>query len=459
MSSSMFNIEKLSEDNYESWHLQMKSVLIHQDLWEVVSDDVAAEKKDAVWKKKDEKAMATIILCISPVQLSYIKNSKTAKEAWNCLSDIHRPKGPIRKVSLFKQLLNMRMEETDGTQEYLCQFTSVVDKLAEAGIELGEDLLVIMILASLPKSFENFVVALESKDNLPKLSSLKAKLSEENERRKSAMDNDNSTTTVFMAHNRQNHNNNYTRNEHAIRQSPNNNSSRRNYNVNNHHPNNNIGSSEKGSRTSNNNNVKCYSCGGRGHYAANCKKAAKKGEHAFPILAAIDNNNINKNTWCFDSGSSSHLCCNSNLFTNFEEHHAEISLANGTTIQARGRGTVRINDGNVILNEVLFVPSLQCNFISVGRVAAKNVVKFGKKCAQIIDKGEIVLTARKVGNLFLFNDPHKKLILANAKTKPMESRYGHRKGVSLQQRQQSNLNVFQSKRHRCTVKQIIGEPL
>lgn len=199
----MFNIDKLSENNYDSWSLQMKSVLIHQDLWDVVSQLPTTENKtDIEWKKRDDKATATIILSITPVQLSYIKNSKTAADAWNTLRDIHQPKGPVRKVTLFKQLLGMRMREDDCIQQYVCNFTSVVDKLAEAGIDLSEDLLVIMILASLPKSFENLVVALESRDDLPKLSVLKVKLSEEGERRKtSEPTNNDGTVQVFMSHN------------------------------------------------------------------------------------------------------------------------------------------------------------------------------------------------------------------------------------------------------------------
>ena len=34
---SMFNITKLDEGNYDSWSLQVKYIMVHQDLWEVVS--------------------------------------------------------------------------------------------------------------------------------------------------------------------------------------------------------------------------------------------------------------------------------------------------------------------------------------------------------------------------------------------------------------------------------------
>ena len=65
------------------------------------------------------------------------------------------------KVELFKQLLSMKINDNEGVQQYICKFTSIVEKLAEIGITLQEDLFVIMLLASLPKSYESFVIALE----------------------------------------------------------------------------------------------------------------------------------------------------------------------------------------------------------------------------------------------------------------------------------------------------------
>ncbi|XP_073844139.1 uncharacterized protein, partial [Musca autumnalis] len=163
----------------------MKAVLVHQECWDVVCGSSKKPEKDyEAWVKKDEKALATIILSIAARQISYIKTCKSSLEAWNTLKDVHRPKGPVRKVTLFKQLLGMRMGEGDCVQQHVCKFAAISDKLAETGIELQEELFVIMLLASLPKSYENFVVALETRDELPSLSALKIKLAEEGERRK-----------------------------------------------------------------------------------------------------------------------------------------------------------------------------------------------------------------------------------------------------------------------------------
>lgn len=58
------------------------------------------------------------------------------------------------------------MSDGECAQQYVCKFTSTAEKLAETGVNLQEEFFVIMLLASLPRSYENLVVALESRDEL-----------------------------------------------------------------------------------------------------------------------------------------------------------------------------------------------------------------------------------------------------------------------------------------------------
>lgn len=154
---------------------------------------------------------------------------------------------------------------------------------------------------------------------------------------------------------------------------------------------------------------------------------------------------------CFDSGDSSHLCSNRNLFTTFEEHQEEISLAGNKTILANGKGRVLINEGDVVLNDVLFVPDTQCNFISVGKVAVKDDVIFGEKYARIISKVKTVLKAMRVGNMFLYNEPNKNLLLSKTKTNVIKPRYGCQKGKSPQNRAEDRRNNWNAFRHIKTI--------
>ena len=79
-----------------------------------------------------------------------------------------------------------------------------------------------------------------------------------------------------------------------------------------------------------------------------------------------------------------------------------ITLAGQSKIKAEGRDTVRVVECNIVLNDVLFVPNLQCNFISVGRVAVKDVEFNSREAPRINEEGKTVLCASKVGDLFLY---------------------------------------------------------
>ncbi|GBP89830.1 hypothetical protein EVAR_103770_1 [Eumeta japonica] len=108
------------------------------------ADDEEESKRKEKWPERDQKALATITLCINAAQLSHIKSCKTSSEAWNTKKYFVQVAG--QKVYLYKQLLNKKMSE-DGTQ------------------------------------YEQFVVAMETRDILPTIQNLKVKLLEEADRK------------------------------------------------------------------------------------------------------------------------------------------------------------------------------------------------------------------------------------------------------------------------------------
>ena len=62
---SLYQIDKLDERNYDAWCVLMKSVLIHSGLWSVVNgSEVKESATERKWIERDEKALATITLCV-----------------------------------------------------------------------------------------------------------------------------------------------------------------------------------------------------------------------------------------------------------------------------------------------------------------------------------------------------------------------------------------------------------
>lgn len=68
-------------------------------------------------------------------------------------------------------------------RDHLNGFFDTVEKLGDMEIEINQDLLSIMLLYSLPSSFENFRCAIESRDTLPYPETLRTKIVEESDAR------------------------------------------------------------------------------------------------------------------------------------------------------------------------------------------------------------------------------------------------------------------------------------
>ena len=74
------------------------------------------------------------------------------------------------------------MPEGANVVEHLNEFINVIASLAEVDVNVPDEMLIILLLSSLLKNYENFVVAIETRDSLSSLSSLKLKLLKEGAR-------------------------------------------------------------------------------------------------------------------------------------------------------------------------------------------------------------------------------------------------------------------------------------
>jgi len=293
------NIEKLTESNYELWKVQMKSILVYNDLWQYVDGtEIKSPENAHDWIKKDSKALALINLSISHSQLNHVKKAETAKGAWDCLKGIFESKGPVRKATLYKQLLRMEMKSNLSIAQHVNEFTNKAGQLEEAGIEIPEELLSIMLLNSLPQEYENFSIAMESRDEIPTLEILKAKLKEEearqNDRDAKTCDNDKKSDALLV------------RGSSNRGRQP-----RMNSRVNMRD-----GSTKAGTQRF---DGKCFNCDKIGHKSRDCRAKQKQNkssntDNALTAIACNAELTTKSEVWCLDSGVTRHMCNNKRKF-------------------------------------------------------------------------------------------------------------------------------------------------
>lgn len=117
-----------------------------------------------------------------------------------------------------------------------------------------------------------------------------------------------------------------------------------------------------------------------GHIARFCKK---KGEHiqqaqvAEDLEKPIENLFVvthhaaerEVNTWLVDSGCSNHMTYEEKIFRDLDKSYAsKVRVGNGAWVDVKGKGTININTskGTKTISEVLCVPNLSQNLLSVG---------------------------------------------------------------------------------------------
>jgi len=370
-------IELLTKQNYDTWRIQVEALLVKSDSWPYVNGDIPkpitsgtgetlAASQAAVnnWIIQDRKAKSDLILSMSPEQLKHLRNCETSKEVWDKLKAVYASQGPMRKATLLEQLLLQKMHDGDYVRAYLSRFMDIVDKLQALEIDINGDLLSVMLLHSLPNSFDYFCCAIKSRDNLPDSDALMIKIIEEYD---SEVHKGESGSNAL-----------FSKQQRPKGKKPNNIKGTQRI--------------EKDNKASSDPTIKykCHYCKKRGHKAANCYSKAKEDkENANAANELFLANEISGNVadsaynvtidqkWCLDSGSTSHLCRNSDLFANSRQIHSGVKLASNATAPVTAKGDVQITVSNgkqdkaVTLQNSLYVPTLRTNFMSIAKIVDK----------------------------------------------------------------------------------------
>ncbi|KAG8147581.1 hypothetical protein E2320_000220, partial [Naja naja] len=80
-------VSRLNETNYLSWNVKMEMYLRREELWTIVTNPLAV--LDDGDQRKNEKALASIILALEDSQLIHVRGLQSAKEFWEALRSVY----------------------------------------------------------------------------------------------------------------------------------------------------------------------------------------------------------------------------------------------------------------------------------------------------------------------------------------------------------------------------------
>lgn len=359
MATEKVSFVKLNNANYVHWAFRMKMVLVERDLWHLVNPDAAPavgqnEEQNAQIALSLVKALAVISLNIEDDQLIHVQGAENGRVAWLNLRNVHQRSTIGSKIRLLSRLFRTRMVEGESMQCHLNKISEILSQLSAIRAEgIDEQVAVCAIMQSVSEEYDSLITAMEAwSDERLTLVNVKSMLIEEWERK-------NEKSVVETAF-----------------------------------------SVTMGGRPPNRKKPKytCYYCNGEGHLKRNCILYRHHlEEQRVNNNVKNDNNEVNKdndkdsarvarmNQWysdfCIDSGASSHLCNQLDLFEDFTDVDSrKVFLADGNSVEILGKGTINIKvypknspSLDVTIHEVLYVPELEENLISVKKLNEKGL--------------------------------------------------------------------------------------
>ncbi|CAJ2637099.1 unnamed protein product [Trifolium pratense] len=402
------NLPILDGKNWERWHKQMKSLFGFQDTLEVVTTGVPALPANANaearnnhkdMKKKDCKAMYAIQAAVDTANFDKISHAESAKQAWDILATYYEGGAQVKGVKLQsyrRQFELLQMDKADSIGSYVSKVQGLVHSMRSCGEEITERMMVEKVMRTLIPSFDHVVVAIQTAGQVPTMQienlvgTLEAHELVINERKQVQ-----ETVQALQVQSFKKHGGNKGKGKDKSKnfsQKPGKFDAKSE-------------SFKKGGGTSNTqkkdkSHIQCYNCEKWGHYASDCRSKKvqdnddeanfvqdKEDKGAVTFMAAISDElcetsgayaarvNCVSGAWFLDTGCSNHMTGHRDWLIRFDQSKkSTVRLADNSSIQAMGTGDMvikRSNGDSAVIEEVLYVPGMGCNLLSVGQLIEK----------------------------------------------------------------------------------------
>ncbi|GKB45592.1 hypothetical protein Tco_0896345 [Tanacetum coccineum] len=162
MASSItrFNIKKFDGKNdFGLWQIKMRALMVQQGCdaaLETLPVDMEAGENAALMKK----AYSTLILCLGDRVLREVTKETTAAGIWTKLTSLYMTKSLANRLYLKNKLYTYYMSPGTKQGDHIDEFNKLILDFTNIDIEIEDEDQALMLLTSLPSSYENFVETL-----------------------------------------------------------------------------------------------------------------------------------------------------------------------------------------------------------------------------------------------------------------------------------------------------------
>ena len=170
ITASINSIPMLNGTNFKTWHENLHIVLGVMDLdlalrvsspAPLTVESSSNEKRDIErWEKSNHMCLMIIKKVIPEAFMGTISETiKTAKEFLEEIKNRFVKNEKSETSTLLENLISMRYKGNGNIREYIMEMSHLASKLRAHKLNLSEDLLVHLVLISLPTQFSQFKVS------------------------------------------------------------------------------------------------------------------------------------------------------------------------------------------------------------------------------------------------------------------------------------------------------------
>ncbi|CAN0920234.1 Retrovirus-related Pol polyprotein from transposon TNT 1-94 [Linum grandiflorum] len=404
----------------------METIFISQDLWDIVQEGIEESPQEGDSKSSDKKskeqkenvkrnasALRIIQQAVSKTIFPRIFGIKTAKEAWEVLKNEFQGSEKaisIKRQNLWRQFDNLAMKEGESIKDFHSRVAEIVNQIKVTGETIDEKKIVERILRSLTPKFEHVVAVIEETKDLAKLSMTELMGSLVAHEQRLSRFNNQPLEQAFQSkvdikgdtssnQEQRRRGGNFQRKGGKLNFKKNNNWSQNQHNSSN--SNDGCKICKKSNHATKDCRFRCTRCKIQNHSQRDCwfqnKKEegesnfAQKEEEKFVAFSCFKNKQKTHFPWVVDSGCSNHMTGNLESFTEIDDtYRSHVKIGDGKRLEVEGKGIILVKgkEGNkTLIQEVLYVPELAQNLLSVGHLMMKNYkLLFDNGECEIINK-------------------------------------------------------------------------
>lgn len=386
------NIQKLNGTNFTAWRREVEMVLKLRGLKKALETEDCDERIEL-------QAMLVLLETMDHNHKMQVQTEKTAKSIMEFMVSQYEDSSAINKHRLLSKYFTYKKETSDNLHQHLSKLKEMRATLANFGWTQPDDVFHIIVINSMP-----------GKDDILKTWDLM---------------HPSQRTTDFLVH--------------CLKQKEQYNQSPTSEQVFTQKEDKKIPNFQNLSIAERKRITTCAKCGKRGHWAAECRAKVMSKEKVQVLLQDETSGSEDEercsdirevtfkvsvpggdygDKWIMDSGASSHMSKHLNWFTDLEMYTTTKACAagDGRRLSILGKGSMILEPttGNkrtkLSLRNVLFIPELTTNLISVGTAADKDIdTLFSKPGCIMISEGKALARGKRLNDRLYLMDLKVKL--------------------------------------------------